>query len=308
MIAAPETLPLDALHAQFGRRVEFNARLASHTAARIGGEADALLTVTSAEELAEAAVFLWNAHLPFLVLGGGSNMLVSDAGVRGVVVLNKARAFHFDGEGVWAESGANFGALARQAASRSLTGLEWAGGVPGTVGGAVVGNAGAHDGNMAGNLVWADVLLRGGERERWPAARLGYAYRSSIFKQEPGLALVLAAQLKLEPGSPKLIGEKTEHFLAHRKRTQPPGASMGSMFKNPESDYAGRLIDAAGLKGLQVGAAGISPLHANFFINHGGASAKDVFELIERARAEVAQQFDVTLELEVELAGEWPPA
>jgi UDP-N-acetylmuramate dehydrogenase len=247
-------------------------------------------------------------------LGGGSNLLISDQGVNGLVIANRARQVRFDEQAdppaVWAESGANFGLLARQAAQRGLSGLEWAAGIPGALGGAVYGNAGAHGADMAANLSVAEILHRGEGpaevvRESWPAARLNYAYRSSALKRSPGRAVVLSAVLHLQPSTPEAVQVKTEEFVAYRKRTQPPGASLGSMFKNPPGDYAGRLIEAAGLKGTRLGEAQISPVHANFFINLGQASAADLRGLLLLAQERVAQQFGVMLDPEIELAGEW---
>jgi UDP-N-acetylmuramate dehydrogenase len=260
-------------------------------------------------ELAAAARWLWTAGVTFYVLGGGSNILVSDRGVRGVVVLNRARNIEFDQDAdpptVWAESGANFGSLARQAARKGLGGLEWAAGIPGTLGGAVVGNAGAHGQDMGSNLQMAEILhpMRG--QEQWNCDRLAFGYRTSALKSSLGEAVVLAAQLALEHRPEEEIQEKMDLFLAYRRKTQPPGASMGSMFKNPPGDYAGRLIEAAGLKGEQIGHAQISPLHGNFFVNLGSASAEDVMALIQLARKTVATKFDLWLELEVELVGDW---
>lgn len=301
------SLAVTRLQEQFGDAVELHAPLAKFTSARIGGKADVLLTAQSADQLAEMASALWEAEAPFLVMGGGSNMLVSDAGVRQVVILNKARKVRIDPQApsVWAESGTNFGAMARQCGRSDLSGLEWAAGIPGTVGGAVVGNAGAHGGDVAGNLILAEVLQQEYRRQQWSPAQMEYAYRSSRLKRQPGQAVVLSASFQLAHGKPEAIKEKMEQFLAFRKRTQPPGASMGSMFKNPPGDYAGRLIDAAGLKGLQVGQAQISELHGNFFLNHGDATAADVYTLIQKARQTVEEKFGVRLSLEIELVGEW---
>jgi len=257
----------------------------------------------------EAGRFLNETRTPFIVLGGGSNVLVSDQGVRGVVVLNRARAHHFEEEGrvvfLTASSGANFGSLARQAAGKGFGGLEWAAGIPGTIGGAVVGNAGAHGGSMSDHLVWAEVLAPNGEVHRWSLPDLAYDYRSSVLKQEKARHVVMKARLRLDHRDPGLIREKMDEFLAFRKKTQPPGASMGSMFKNPPGDYAGRLIEQAGLKGMRVGGAQISDLHGNFFINQGGATAGEVWSLIKKSRKAVAEKFGVNLKLEIELVGEW---
>ncbi len=300
-------LQVDVLQETFGERMAQHVLLAKYTSARIGGPADVLLTAKSADELAEMVEKLWALETPFFILGGGSNMLVSDRGVRGVVILNKARKVVFDEAAltVWAESGSNFGALARQAGRKEFSGLEWAAGIPGTVGGAVVGNAGAHGGDTAGSLILAEVLHHEKGRVSWSTEDLAYSYRSSRIKRQPGEAVVLAAAFKLVQAEAASIKEKMDQFLAFRRRSQPPGASMGSMFKNPPGDYAGRLIDAAGLKGTRVGEASISELHGNFFINHGGATATQVYALIRQAQETVKQQFGIELELEIEIVGDW---
>jgi UDP-N-acetylmuramate dehydrogenase len=247
--------------------------------------------------------------LPFHILGGGSNVLISDAGVREVVILNKAKnvTFYIDQEPptVSAESGANFGVVARQAAQKGLTGLEWAAGIPGTIGGAVVGNAGAHGGDTASCLKQAEILQHNQGNRSWSLDQLDFTYRGSALKQLAGEAVVISATLKLAQGDPAEIKSKMDEFLAFRRRTQPPGASMGSMFKNPEGDHAGRLIEAAGLKESRIGEAEISPLHANFFLNHGGATAKDVYALIQQAQQTVKDKFGVKLALEIQLFGDW---
>jgi UDP-N-acetylmuramate dehydrogenase len=302
--------PLDLSHLQaaFGERLQTNVPLARYTSARVGGPADALLVANTANDLAGIMQSLWQMNVRYWVLGGGSNVLVSDKGLRGVVVINRARQVRFNDSttppSVWAESGANFGALARQAAARGLSGLEWAAGIPGTLGGAVVGNAGAFDGDIAGNLLLAEILHPNGH-ENWPVEQLDYAYRTSLLKRKPALRVVLSATLALQHSTPEAVQARINEFTERRHKTQPPGASMGSMFKNPPGDAAGRLIDACGLKGAQVGAAQISPLHGNFFINDGRASAADVYSLINLARTQVAQKYGITLELEVELLGDW---
>ncbi len=188
-------------------------------------------------------------------------------------------------------------------------------GVPGTLGGAVVGNAGAHDGAIAGSLIVAEILHRNAAMklalnqdpiaELWPVERLEYRYRSSLLKSLSGQVVVLAARLQLQRSTLAQAVGAADTFTAYRRRTQPPGATMGSMFKNPPGDYAGRLVEAAGLKGLRRGDAEISTLHANFFVNRGSATAADIYSLIETAHASVKEKFGVSLELEVELVGEW---
>jgi UDP-N-acetylmuramate dehydrogenase len=325
--SAAYSLDIALLRSFFGDGMRENVTLAPYTSARVGGVADVLVAASTSGELSEIITRLWAGQIPYLVLGGGSNILVSDAGVRGVVVYNQARQVLFDRDAeipmVWAESGANFGRVARQAADRGLSGLEWAAGVPGTVGGAVVGNAGAHGGDVAGSLLVAEILHRdisGGShtgipgkspsktqfrREQWTADRLEYAYRTSILKTHPGTAVVLSASFRLEPSAPEIVKARMDEFRAYRRQTQPPGASMGSMFKNPPGDYAGRLIEAAGLKGKRIGQVEISSLHANFFINHGGATAKEILNLIQMVQDEVEKRFGTKLELEIEFVGQW---
>jgi UDP-N-acetylmuramate dehydrogenase len=303
----PTTLPLPALRAAFGERLQENVTLAPYTSARIGGPADMLLTVTSADGLAETVSRLWELDVPYVLLGGGSNVLVSDKGVRGVVVLNRAKEVRFDPGSkpkVRAEAGVVIANLARRSAAHGLSGLEWAAAVPGTVGGAVYGNAGAFGGDMSGSLIHAE-LLTGQGRETWPVEKMEYDYRSSILKRQTLKCVVLSAQLRLEHSTKEAASVKISEFSERRKATQPPGASMGSMFKNPPGDFAGRLIEAAGLKGTRIGTAEISPVHANFFINHGQTRADDVRALVNLARETVAEEFGVELELEIELIGEW---
>ena len=300
-------MPVDVLLAKFGDKVKENVSLAPYTSARIGGPADYLITANSSDELAEIMTIIWQEHLPYFMLGGGSNVLVSDKGVRGITVLNRAKAVRFENESqprVRAESGVVFSNLANRCASKGLSGLEWAATVPGTIGGAVYGNAGAFEGNMADNLIWAEILTES-SRERWSVEKMEYAYRTSILKQSAIKAIVLAAELSLKNATKDEVSVKIGQFSERRKSTQPPGASMGSMFKNPQGDYAGRLIESAGLKGTRIGNAEISTVHGNFFVNHGKTKAADIRALIELAQRTVQGKFGVALELEIELAGEW---
>jgi len=176
--------------------------------------------------------------------------------------------------------------------------------VPGTVGGAVYGNAGAFGGDTAGSLIRAELLTESG-RESWTVEKLGYGYRTSILKRQNMKVVVLWAELHLEHSTKEAVSVKISEFSGRRKATQPPGASMGSMFKNPPGDFAGRLLEAAGLKGTRIGTAEISPVHANFLINHGQTKAEDVRALVNLAQKTVAEKFGVDLELEIELIGEW---
>jgi UDP-N-acetylmuramate dehydrogenase len=300
---------LTDLRTKFGDRLQENVPLSSYTAARIGGPADALLFVHSADELADAALTLWKMEVPFFLLGGGSNVLVSDKGVRGVVIINRARLVKFDTRAeppsVHAESGVTPNDISQRAARLGLTGFEWAAGVPGSLGGAVFGNAGAFDGDMAGNLTSVELIHRQSGRQVWPVEKMEYGYRTSVLKREHPPVIILSAQLTLQHADPQVIRAKMEQFSEHRKKTQPPGANMGSMFMNPPGEKAGNLIEAAGLKGKRIGNAEISTQHANFFLNHGQTRAEDMKALIELAQKTVAERSKINLQLEVELVGEW---
>ena len=298
---------LPTLRAALGEKLQENISLARYTSARIGGLADFFITANSADELAEIISTLWELDAPYLLLGGGSNLLISDDGFQGVVVLNKAKEIRFNDDEnprVWAESGAMMSRLANLATSRALSGLEWAVTIPGTVGGAVYGNAGAFGSDIASVLSQVEMLTQRG-RATWSVSDMEYAYRSSTLKRDAGRSIVLSAQFKLKKGEQAQIQERMRSFIQKRKNTQPPGASMGSIFKNPIGDYAGRLIEEAGLKGTHIGNAEISEIHANFFVNHGETKASDVIALIELVQKEVFEQFGVKLELEIELVGEW---
>ncbi len=302
-----QTVPVDLLRAEFGDAVQENVGLAPYTSARIGGPADVLITVKSATELAQAMQLIWEKEIPYYMLGGGSNVLISDHGIRGVVVLNRAKEVRFESGArpqVWCEAGVIFSNLANRCASKGFAALEWGATVPGTIGGAVYGNAGAFGGDMSMNLIWAELLTKNG-REKFSVEQMGYGYRTSILKRGEIKAIVLSALLGLKNAVKEDVSVKIEQFSERRKATQPPGASMGSMFKNPEGDFAGRLIEAAGLKGTRIGNIEISTVHGNFFINHGETKASDVRQLIDLTTRTVREKLGVELELEVELAGDW---
>ena len=298
---------IDVLRLKFGAAVQEEVSLEPFTSARIGGPADILVTVKTATELMDAMTVLWDYGMPYTILGGGSNALISDKGVRGVVVLDRAKEVRFesgDQPTVWCEAGVVFSNLANRCASKGLSGLEWAATVPGTVGGAIYGNAGAFDGDMSNNLISADVLTKNGI-EKLTVEQMEYGYRTSVLKRGEIKAIVLSGTLRLKNSSREEVSAKINEFSESRKSAQPPGASMGSMFKNPAGDHAGRLIEAAGLKGTRIGNAEISTKHGNFFINHGDTKAEDVHALIRLTQETVFKKFGVELELEVELVGEW---
>lgn len=316
-IPSDYTARLESIAQQLTLKLLSQTPLARYTSARIGGPAEYLIEVNSSPKLKELVRLVWENQIPYTLLGGGSNVLISDEGLLGLVIINRARGrarVQFDLSEqpplVWADAGVSLAHLARLAAEHGLSGLEWASGIPGTLGGAIVNNAGAFDGDMAGNLVMVTILHRKWQtdqyravQEQWTVADMDYGYRSSRLKNHSQQAVVLSALLRLERRDPTEIKAKMEDFAQRRRKTQPPGASLGSMFKNPPGDFAGRLIDAAGLKGLTIGGAMISPLHANFFINLGNATANDVWRLILTARQAVAAKFGIELELEIQPLG-----
>ena len=293
----------------FGEAMQENVAMANYTTARVGGNVPALIAIHTLEDLVQAAQTLWSLEVPFSLLGSGSNILASDHGLDRVILHNRAHNLRIDSKSenpsVVAESGAILGTVARQTALRGLSGMEWAAPVPGTVGGAVYGNAGAHGGDVGNSLKVAKILHAKKGVEEWPVEKLAYQYRSSILKREKMPVVILSAVFTLTQTSREEAKGKISEFQAYRKSTQPPGASMGSMFKNPPDDHAGRLIEAAGLKGKRIGQAMISPVHANFIVNLEGAKAQDIYQLMTLARETVKEQFGVELEPEIELIGEF---
>jgi UDP-N-acetylmuramate dehydrogenase len=324
------------LAAALGPRARRDEPMARYTAMRVGGPADLLTVCERTDDVVKAVGLARRHNVPWRVLGGGCNVLVADRGVRGLVIVNRAAGIKFGpAAGVaWTEAGALLAVLAREAVERGLAGLEWAAGLPGAVGGAVVGNAGAFDGDVASVLRSAMVLGPDGVVVERPNEWFEFDYRLSRIKQAGGRRqeagggkqeagsrkqgaegrgqeagseghVVLAATFGLRPGDPELLAERAGEILEWRKTRHPSGATMGSTFKNPPGSHAGYLIEQAGLRETRIGGAQISELHGNFFMNTGAATAADVLALIEHARTEVRRQFGVELELEIELVGRW---
>ncbi|RLD97098.1 MAG: UDP-N-acetylmuramate dehydrogenase [Bacteroidetes bacterium] len=297
----------------FGSKLKKGEMLNRYSVMNVGGPADYLVTAESLQDLDTFVCFLWEERIPFLLLGGGSNTLISDAGIRELVLINEAKEIKFlDGDSehplLWAESGASFGSLARRAGSKGWSGLEWASGIPGTVGGAVVNNAGAFGSNVAEKLEMADILHPSGDnikRLEWSADQFAYSYRSSVIKSGEKQGVVLSATFRMEISTPAAVKAKISDIAVKRQSSQPAGASLGSMFKNPPGDFAGRLIEEAGLKGTRVGDVEISSLHGNFFLNKGTATASDITEMIALVRDQVHEKFGVDLELEIQFIGDW---
>ncbi len=276
--------------------------LAGHTTWRIGGPAEALATPVDREDLALAVRFAAEGGRPWRVLGNGSNLLVRDGGVRGIVVRPR-RALaevRVDRCRIEAGAGAALPAVASLAAERGLAGLEFAAGIPGTIGGAVVTNAGWHEHEIAAVVESVEFLEPGGSVRRIPSGECGFGYRRSALRGLPGI--VLGAALVLRQDDPAAVRERLGAFAASRRGSQPTDfPSCGSVFRNPPGDFAGRLIDRAGLKGLRVGDIEVSRRHANFLVNLGRGSARDVLALVEIVEREVRDRFGVELVREFEL-------
>ena len=302
-----------ALEDLIGDRIARSELMSKHTTFGIGGPADLFVVAHTMPELCNYVRLAWEHQVPYFILGQGANLLVADKGIRGLVIQNRCAGVEIvpaDGDTAWlvkAESGAALRAVARRTAFRGLAGLEWAIDVPGTVGGAVVGNAGAYGGYVSDSLQGV-VVLSPEEGERWwPAEELELGYRSSLFKKKTaGFARVILSATFVVQGEEKAsIRERMTTHSRYRAERQPEGLSAGSVFKRTPQYPAGFLIENAGLKGRRVGGAIVSPKHANFIINLGTAKAQDVRELIEIVRTTVHEEFKIALELEIDLIGDW---
>src|SRR5687767_7274431 len=278
--------------------------LREHTSLRIGGPADFYVRARTEDDLLGAIKVAREHELPVFILGGGTNLLVSDEGIRGVVLHNGWNETEVDGTIVTAASGTPLASVAAAAARSGIVGLEWMATVPGTVGGAVHGNAGAFGSEIKDVLVDARLMdLNGGS---WTAqnAELGFAYRTTNLQKTP--IVVVSARFRGSAGdratAVKRIKEIANERIAKQPLAQP---NTGSIFRNPQDDHAGRLIEAAGLKGATEGGAMVSTKHANFIVNVGDAKARDVRALMERCQREVKEKFGIDLVPEVEMVGEW---
>lgn len=298
-----------ALEKSLAERVEFDVPLARHTSLRIGGPADAMATPRDREELRRLLAICTDHDLPTRVLGAGFNVLVREGGIRGVVVrLKKLRRIErLDSHTISAEAGASHATLTRYCALHGLSGLEFGAGIPGTLGGWLAMNAGIGSREMK-DVVREIELLDASGRHGLHRRReeLDFRYRS-LSGLEPG-SVIIGAVLEVEPSDPARVRSEIDRLLALRHASQPIDLpSCGSVFRNPPGDHAGRLIEAAGLKGRREGSAQISSVHANFIVNHGGARARDVLALIEQARDAVESSSGIRLEPEVRVLGEAGP-
>ena len=305
---------LVALAADIARRVgvkaERNARLGRLTTTRVGGPADLLVVAHNAFELRALVRFARARDLPLLLLGRGSNVVISDRGVPGLVVHVRAEGSRLEGPEYVAEAGVPMARAATETQKAGLSGLEFGLAIPGTVGGAVWANAGAHGSDVASVLVSADVLLADGSEARLAASELGLAYRDSRFKH--GSAdrpdeVVLGARFRLAPAAASDIRERLDDIRRWRQAHQPLGLpSAGSAFRNPASgSSAGELIDRAGLKGLRIGGAVVSDKHANFIVNDAHGTAADVRRLVDHVHAVILERDGVDLAPEIVFAGDW---
>ncbi len=319
-ISAPALKQIEAL----GVQIRQDHPLANLTTIKIGGPADYFADVNDTHKLLKLVRWARANELPYLILGGGSNVLISDRGVRGLVIHNRCKAVQVQDAPccdypkdtrpfLFAESGALMAGAARTAINAGLTGLEWAVSVPGSVGGAVVNNAGAHGGEVKDTL-W-DVLLLDdhGDIQVYRVEDLAYSYRQSSLKRAGTAAagfgpVLLSANFRLQTGDRAATRAAAQSFLGHRRSTQPVEPSLGSTFVNPPGDFAGRLIEEAGLKGFRLGGVEVSRTHANFLINPGGvgaATAADVIAMIAHIQATVARGSGVALEPELQKIGDW---
>jgi len=294
--------------AGWGHRLRERMPLAPYTTFRLGGPADLAVEAASSAELQELWQMASDCGVACLVLGRGSNVLVSDRGVRGLVVLNRCSDWTLSSSGsLRVGSGMALSEVARRTAAGGWAGLEWSVGIPGSVGGAVVGNAGAH-GGYVGDVLEAVTVLDHGRVRTLARDEMGLGYRTSLFKAIPtcnGRPVILDATFGLRPGDAEALQRRMAELLQWRAERHPLEPSAGSVFKRTEQYPAGFLIEQAGLKGRRVGGAQVSPKHANFVVNLGDATAADVKALIEEIQETVAARFGVGLELEIELVGEW---
>ncbi len=288
--------------------IKSHVSLSAYTSYRVGGPAELCVVPRSMEALQASVKYAKSQNLPITILGAGSNLLVSDVGISGLVIVTRHfRHSQFDPKTglLTVAAGEPIPGLAWEVAERGWQGLEWAVGIPGTIGGAVVMNAGAHNSCIADILVSAQVLLPDGTLETRSREQLGYSYRTSILQGSD--QIVTQATFQLQPGAdPAQVLATTKQHKQHRLSTQPYHLpSCGSVFRNPKPYSAGWLIEQTGLKGHQIGQAQVAQRHANFIVNCGGASACDIFTLIRYIQEKVQEQWSIWLEPEVKMIGEF---
>ena len=280
-----------------------NESLKKHTTYGIGGPADLMIFPKSKQDLIKVIEIINENKIQLTILGSGSNVLVSDNGIRGAVISlkNSLKQIEVDDNILYAECGTMLGKIVKHAVKNNLIGLENLNGVPGTLGGALIMNAGAWGGEISENLIHVEVINSKSEIQKIQKKDLNFTYRQSSFNKDD---ILLSAKFNLKKADKDTIKENFIEAQSGRKKSQPLNKrSAGSLFKNPKNNSAGKLLDEAGLKGLSIGDAKISEKHANFFINDGDASSRDMLMLIKKAHKEVKDKFNVNLSLEVKLMG-----
>ncbi len=282
-----------------------NILLAPYTTFKIGGPAKYFYETKNSKEIVEAIKMAKKAKMPYFILGGGSNILVSDRGFDGLVIRIYGSQLSINGNKIVADAGVLLSELVDNSVKAGLTGLEWAAGIPGTVGGAVRGNAGAFNGSMAGSVKRIQVLkIPELKVASYKPQDLRFEYKDSIFKHNKDV--ILSVELRLENGDNKKSKQIIKEHLVYRDKHQPlEFPSAGCVFKNPEDQHAGYLIEQCGLRGTKIGGAMISKKHGNFIINTGNAKASDVKKLIDLCREKVRNKFGINLEEEIEYLGEF---
>ena len=280
-----------------------NESLKKHTTYGIGGPADLMIFPKSKQDLIKVVEIINENKIQLTILGSGSNILVSDNGIRGAVISlkNSLKQIEVDDNILYAECGTMLGKIVKHAVKNNLIGLENLNGVPGTLGGALIMNAGAWGGEISENLIHVEVINSKSEIQKIQKKDLNFSYRQSSFNKDD---ILLSAKFNLKKADKDIIKENFIEAQSGRKKSQPLNKrSAGSLFKNPKNNSAGKLLDEAGLKGFSIGDAKISEKHANFFINDGDASSRDMLMLIKKAHKEVKDKFNVNLTLEVKLMG-----
>jgi UDP-N-acetylmuramate dehydrogenase len=301
----PDIARLEEIARLRGIPLERDVALAPFTTLRVGGPADRYAVAASIGELVDLLELAADASVPAFLVGKGSDIVVADAGIRGLVIRVRADALEVRGASVRAEAGASMTAMAKRCAREGLAGFDWAVSIPGSFGGAVWANAGAHEGEMADVVTEVEIFdPRDGRRRTLPASDLGFGYRDSRFKHSP--EVVLAGTIQLATGDPAEITALVDEHQARRKATQPlADQNAGSVFRNPPGEHAARLIESCGLKGLERGGARVSEKHANFIVNpKGAARAADIEWLILEVKRRVLQEKGVDLIPEVRIVGE----
>lgn len=296
---------LDRLAAERGVHLERDVPLAPMTTLRVGGAADRMATPATMDELLAALRLARDAGVRAGVLGKGSDIVVADAGIRGLVIRNRSDGIEIDGTAVRVASGAAMAALVKRCTAAGLAGIEFGISIPGSLGGAVWANAGAHGGEMKDVVAGVDAWRPDSDEQATLTNQdCGFAYRDSRFKASG--EIVLGADLRLRAGVPAEIAARVAEHQAQRRATQPlADQNAGSVFRNPPGDHAGRLVDAAGLKGHRIGSAEVSTLHANFIVVDRDGRAADVRAVGDHVRAVVTERFGVELAYEIEFVGEW---